>query len=578
MDLKIAQFTEVLYTLGGVILSFFKVNFDDPVFWLGIIPTIIASPLTLVMNVSLVDPDSEVSDEICPENLRINHEYLAQTGKIKFINSVIDTKHLGFKNDFGAEYYLRYVGPLASREPDWVLPWYLAPLRWLTIAINDLTFMINNTVGPLGNWLAAGFVISLTNMSSIKKIITGGITFAPVLVTNCGYYVALGYQPVVKANNDTWSARNPIVQSFRIDWVAALKALIEYLNNAILRGLTISGCVAATLEYVDAQGLLSEELLADINHYATLMIFIAIALATAFTRHRAFGSILEACTFMMPYGQKVVITSPRVLNFGGIQDIVKAEFSAGDLVKLQKKAFLYGACYAGAAGILLAKKFDLIYAVPGTTATLFAFALLDYYASKGILIRKRARAVLDTLSGMIRESKASPELLRFVFWTVFFDAIIRAIGRIGGMRGIPFVQAVGLTNLKMFFAGLSYTIPAAIPEALFFMGLMMKNGPGIIKFVQNSTEDAKPGENNGCWRRTNRTLSKFLTWSMPCFFRKRPEPDPVPLNSINGPGAVPMIQGGTHSMTIYAQTNGERIKSTLRKVKEAEKNEMCLVM
>jgi hypothetical protein len=98
--LKIAQFTEILYTIGGVILSFFKVDFRDPVFWLGIIPTIIASPLTLVMNVSLVDPDTEVSDEICPDNLLFNHEHLAHNNEIKFTNPVINTRNLGFKNDF----------------------------------------------------------------------------------------------------------------------------------------------------------------------------------------------------------------------------------------------------------------------------------------------------------------------------------------------------------------------------------------------------------------------------------------------------------------------------------------------
>ena len=559
--------------------AFFKVDFHDPVFWLGIIPTLIASPLTLVMNVSLVNPDTEVAEEICPDNLLFNHSHLDQTGEIKFTNPVMDTSGFGFKNDFGAEYYLRSIGPLATKEPDWTLPWYLSPVRWLTIAINNLTFLINNTIGPLGNWLAAGFVISLTNMSSINKLITGIITFAPVLVSNFGYYVALGYAPVAKANRDTWSARNPIVQAFRIDWVAALKGLIEYLNNAMLRGLTISGSVAATLEYLDAQGLLSEELLADISHYSTLMIFIAIAISTAFTRHRAFGSILEACTFVLPYGEKVVITDTRVLNFGGIRDIVKSEFSANDLTTLQKKAFLYGACYAGTAGIILTKRFELIYAVPITIATHFAFALLDYYASKRILINKRAKAVLLALSGIIKKANSSsPELLRFVFWTVFFDAVIRAIGRIGGMRGIPFIQAVGLTNLEMFFAGLSYTIPAAIPEALFFMGLMMKNGPVIIKFVQDSAEDAKPGENNGCWRRTNRTMSRFLNWSMPCFFRKPREVEVGDLKSINGPGGAIPVMHEQHAITFYAENNADKIRSALRHVKEAEKNEMCMVM
>ncbi len=602
--LKLAQVTEIFYTIGGIVLSFFKVSFRDPVFWLGIIPTLISSLGTLVMNVSLVNPDEEVAEVISPDNFVMDYKHFETKHEIKFLKPLIKKDELGFKNEFAAEFFNRCLGPLATNQPAGTVPWYLKPLQLLTILINEICFHLNNSISPAGNWLAIAFAVSLTNVDAWTKIKVGIPTFLFVEAVDAGYYVALSRGPKNKANRVTWSKSNPAVQAALIDPVQAFLAFIEYLLNAILRGLTVSGSVGATLTYLALADLLDQDFLETFQDDATLIVFIVIALNTAFTRHRAFNDILKPCTFKLPYGQEVTLTTARALDYLNVRSIVREEFSANDMSSLMFNAVRYGVYYSVFSGIVFFKKLEMKWAIVATSGVQILFTILDYYRSKRNLINQRARNVLDFLCETISHDTSSSQLLSLVFWVVFYDGISRAISRIGGMRGIPFINdLLGLENLPMFIACAAITIPAALPEMAFFRKLMKKNGPKLIEFVQKSVEDTQENKTIGCWSRTYQRLNQanaylmtllmpawfkksedisscsnntMMSFILPCCFRRKKtsSPDMKKINAVSATSEVA-------SVTIFSESNRRHnngIREALRQVKTVERQEMCLVM
>jgi hypothetical protein len=645
--LKLAQLTELFYTAGGIFLSFLKEPVTSPLFWMGFIPTFLASPGTLIMNVALVNPDNEVKEVICPDELALTLESFQEGREIKFQHPLMNDSKLGFANEFAAEFFNDCLINLAAKQPEKILNSYqkflrrslklfTTPAEWLVKFLIEATFHLSNAIAPSGNWLAIPFLVGFiaswkgSSLSAWQMVVVGTISSIFVTAVDAGYYVALGQGPKNQALENACTSRNPVIQAFKIEWVSALRGLYEYIKNAILRGVSVAGCVSAAIEYLYLNKLIDDGTLNDGKRYSELVVFLTIFVNTIATRHRAFRDIILPCTFTMPTGHKQVITKSQALDYAKVRTKVRSEYSADDMSKLIGKSISYGIADAIFVGILAIYNYGDLPGLPTTGGTFVLASLLCYYSSKKNLINRRSRDVLDILSGIAAQLKIfTSQEISLIIGVVFSDAVARAISRIGGLRGFLSdleVGDLGVSDMAMYFAFLAFTIPAAIPEASFFKYLMEMNAPLIIRWTQDNLEDKHPDEKLGCWKRSHQRLnqltanilttflpawfkkegapgclpkeSNWLSFILPCCFRRKKPMDVKPrtapsmdMKSINtsssepvissqdhGISSEPLLGRRDHNISVFEESKTARIYAAIRQVKEKERQELCMVM
>jgi hypothetical protein len=631
--LKLAQLTELFYTAGGIFLSFLQVPATSPLFWMGFIPTFLASPGALIMNVGLV---AEVKEVLCPDELALTLESFQEGREIRFQHPLMDDKKLGFANQFAAEFFNDCLIHLAAKQPQKILPTYQKclkrllklfgkPVEWLLKFLIEATFHLNNAISPSGNWLAIPFLAGViatsrgNSLSAWQMLEIGIPTALIVTAVNAGYYLALGWGPKNQALENVCTSRNPVIQAFRIEPVSALRGLWEYIKNAILRGVSVAGYVSAAIEYLYLNKLGDDATLKDSKRYGVLTVFITIFINTIATRHRAFRDTILPCTFTLPTGHQMVIPKSHALDYAKVRPMVRSEYSADDMVKLIGKSIAYGISDAICLGILTIINYGDLPGLSASGGMFVAGALLCYYSSKKNLINRRSRDVLDILSGIAAQLKIfTLQEISLIIGVVVSDAIARAISRIGGLRGFLSdleLDDLGISDMAMYFAFLAFTINVAIPEASVFH-LMEMNAPKLIQWTQDNLEDKHRDEKLGCWKRSHQKLnqltanilttflpawfkkegapgclpkeSNWLSFILPCCFRRKKPMDMKSLNTStlepvissrdHDTSSEPLINSRDHSISMLGEGKADAIRSAIRQVKDKERQELCIVM